>query len=124
MCGSEQDRRVCENGAIDDKTVKIRALNDGLRKYGVGGRWMMTQGLSQMDRATLRSLVIAVREFSDFDHDNDPYGEHDFGAVDVAEQRFFWKIDYYDLNRSRGSEEPSDPSCTQRILTVMHSWEY
>lgn len=85
---------------------------------------MMTQGLSQMDRATLRSLVIAVREFSDFDHDNDPYGEHDFGAVDVAEQRFFWKIDYYDLNRSRGSEEPSDPSCTQRILTVMHSWEY
>lgn len=124
MRGSEQDRRVCEDSATDDKTAKIRALNDGLRKYGVGGRWMMTQGVSQMDKATLRCLVIAVREFSDFNGDNDPHGEHDFGKVEVAESAFFWKIDYYNLTMDGGSDDPSNPSVTQRILTVMHSWEY
>jgi hypothetical protein len=27
--------------------------------------------------------------------DNDPHGEHDFGAFEHEGQRIFWKIDYY-----------------------------
>jgi hypothetical protein len=28
---------------------------------------------------------------------NDPYGEHDFGSFELAGEKFFWKIDYYDF---------------------------
>ena len=33
-----------------------------------------------------------------FDSGNDPYGEHDFGALTVEDKVIFFKIDYYDLD--------------------------
>jgi Protein of unknown function (DUF3768) len=53
-----------------------------------------------------------VRGFAKFEPANDPYGEHDFGAVDVAGQKFFWKIDYYDKAMEMGSDDPADPAKT------------
>jgi hypothetical protein len=54
----------------------------------------------------------------------DPYGEHDFGAFEHNGQRIFWKIDYYGLTMTNGSEDPSDPKHTVRMLTVMLASEY
>jgi hypothetical protein len=59
-----------------------------------------------------------------FTNDNDPYGEHDFGAFDVDGARLFWKIDYYDRSLSGGSPDPTDPAVTCRVLTIMLAWEY
>jgi Protein of unknown function (DUF3768) len=58
-----------------------------------------------------------------------PYGEHDFGAFDSRDVRFFWKIDYYDrasyaVGDEYGSDDPSDPVKTYRVLTVMLAEEY
>ena len=55
---------------------------------------------------------------------NDPYGEHDFGALTVAGVRLLWKIDYYDAGMTGGSPDPADPSVTTRVLTLMlaHEW--
>ena len=39
----------------------------------------------------------AVAAFDDFTPENDPYGQHDFGALTVSGERLFWKIDPYDL---------------------------
>ena len=50
---------------------------------------------------------------------NDPYGEHDFGSFDYKGQKIFWKIDYYDLNYEYMSENPADPTITNRVLTIM-----
>jgi len=54
--------------------------------------------------------------------DNDPHGEHDFGSFELAGNKFFWKIDYYDRRLKWGSEDPADPekplassrSCSRR----------
>jgi Protein of unknown function (DUF3768) len=64
-----------------------------------------------------------------FTEDNDPHGEHDFGSLDYEGKRIFWKVDYYDrasfgTGRDMGSEDPSDPAKTLRVLTIMLASEY
>ena len=51
-------------------------------------------------------------------------GEHDFGSFEIGEQRFFWKIDYYDLSLCYGSNDPAEPTLTKRVLTIMLAEEY
>ena len=52
------------------------------------------------------------------------HGEHDFGSFEVAGEKFFWKIDYYDERCEFGSEDPADPEKTMRVLTIMFADEY
>jgi hypothetical protein len=42
-------------------------------------------------------VLQKVRAFKVFTPDNDPYGEHDFGAFDFNTKRIYWKFDYYDI---------------------------
>jgi len=73
---------------------------------------------------TLLSLRSAVAQFDTFTEDNDPYGERDFGAIELEGERYFWKIDYYDRSLRYGAEDPADTSETMRVLTLMHASEY
>jgi len=70
------------------------------------------------------TIVERVRTFDDFSDDNDPYGEHDFGAFEQDGDKIFWKIDYYDRQLTQGSPDPTDPKLTTRVLTVMLASEY
>jgi len=105
--------------------AKIATLNDLCRKaMGIAGRLVQTQGicaLSQADQSTIREKV---ETFTAFTPDNDPYGERDFGAFEHHGQRIFWKIDYYDTTLTKGSEDPTDPKQTVRVLTIMLASEY
>ena len=62
--------------------------------------------------------------FDRFDEENDPYGEHDFGALELEGERLFYKIDYYDQSLSAHSPDPSDETVTKRVLTIMLAEEY
>jgi hypothetical protein len=108
---------------MDSKSAKIRDLNDAFRRTFRGGRIMLTSGVEALPNLRGR-LLFKVSRFSDFTADNDPYGEHDFGVVEEAGKRFFWKIDYYDRALEFGSDEPSDPAKTTRVLTLMLAEEY
>jgi len=103
---------------------RIATLNDELRTTGRGGQVVITHGVAALGEPLVAKICTAVRAFSDFNSDNDPHGEHDFGCLDVDGYAFFWKIDYYDPTLTFGSEDPSDPNVTTRILTIMLREEY
>lgn len=106
------------------KTQRIRELNDTLRTTLLGGQIMFTTGVQALGRERVRRLMISIMAFDAFDLENDPHGEHDFGAVSDGDQRVLWKIDYYDQQLEFGSPDPSDPAVTTRVLTVMLAEEY
>ena len=103
---------------------RIRALNDDLRQSLRGGLVVMTPGVRALSEARQLQILTAVANFDRFDEGNDPYGEHDFGAVEVEGDRLFFKIDYFDQGLTNHSPEPADPSVTKRVLTIMLAEEY
>ena len=108
----------------DSKSDRIRELNDAFRRTFVGGAVMITQGVEAMPLDRRRSILQKVRSFDAFSQDNDPHHEHDFGSIDEAGVRCFWKIDYYDRKTEFGSPDPADPTVTTRVLTIMLADEY
>ena len=103
---------------------RIRELNDAFRQSFIGGRVVVTPGVRSLPLATNALLLDRVRTFTDFDADNDPHQEHDFGAIEIEGQRYFRKIDYYDSIMVGHSEDPTDPGKTTRVMTIMRAAEY
>jgi hypothetical protein len=103
---------------------RIRVLNDNFRSTFVGGQVVMTRGVADLPLDVKARLILAVQSFSNFTKDNDPHGEHDFGAIDLEGERYFFKLDYYTPDLSAGSDDPADPEKTARVLTIMRADEY
>lgn len=112
------------DGARKDRAAAIAALNDIFRTTFTGGRVLVTSGVEALPSDVKAMALRKVATFNDFTVGNNPYGEHDFGAFDLAGRRFFWKIDYYDRSLEYGSEDPSDPDVTRRVLTIMLAEDY
>jgi hypothetical protein len=106
------------------ETGKIASLNDAFRRTFRGGRVMMTPSVDEMPDCVKAEALVQVANFKTFTKDNDPYGEHDFGAFELVGRKFFWKIDYYDKRCQHGSEDPTDPEKTSRVLTLMLAEDY
>lgn len=108
----------------DEKTARIRALNDRLRRHFIGGRILISSGVRSHGRPFLAKVLGAVQAFDAFTDADDPYSEHDFGALRIDGQTVFFKIDYYDEDLEGGSPDPSDEACCARVLTIMLGEEY
>ena len=115
-------------------TREIARVNDWLRQNITSpgaNRVVMTAGIADLigDVALFRNfhkraeLLRTIRDFDTFDRANDPYGEHDLGSFEFEGTPCMWKIDYYNLDLSAGSEDPSDPFQTVRVLTIMRANE-
>lgn len=98
---------------------RIRELNDRLRTKGEGGRIVMTRSVSELPPEVLSRAMATIYKFDDFTANNDPWGEHDFGKVNIEGEAIMWKIDYYDINLEWGSPEPADETVTCRVMTIM-----
>ena len=116
------------------RTAKVRKLNDQFRKgfakplnalaRSAVNRVLITSGIAALDVVDQIAIIAKVQAFDAFSSDNDPYGEHDFGAIEHGGRKVFWKIDYYAPDMIYGSDDPTDPSKTVRVLTIMLSEEY
>jgi len=103
---------------------RVRELNDRFRTLGGNGSVVVTSGIEAAGDDFLRRAVEATQSFTDFSEDNDPWGEHDFGAFLIDGQKVFFKIDYYDPTCTLGAENPANEAQTHRVLTIMLASEY
>ena len=108
----------------DERTARIRELNDALRTYSKGGEIYLTRGVAAKGDDFIARVFRAVADFDAFDEGNDPHGEHDFGAVTVDGEKLFFKVDYYDRNKEYLSEDPADAEKTKRVMTILLAEEY
>lgn len=102
----------------------VRSLNDAFRQSFVGGQVVITAGTESLPIEDKLALFEAIKTFDAFTADNDPHGEHDFGSLTFNQETYFWKIDCYDRNMLGHSPDPTDPSVTRRVLTIMMAQEY
>src|SRR4051812_30452089 len=102
-------------------------LNDALRRSlgvsrAIPGRVVMSRAVATLDGPQLIRVMRAVQTFNAFTPDNDPYGEHDFAALDVDDLRVNFKVDYYaDAAMEFGAD---DPLASYRVLTIMLASDY
>jgi hypothetical protein len=108
------------------KIEQIRTLNDQLRQnLGTGtATAIITTGIAALGDEAVARIVKTITAYDDFCQENDPYGEHDFGAFDADGHTIFFKIDYYDPTLTYHSDDPADPSVTHRVITIMLAEEY
>ncbi len=75
----------------------LAILNDTFRKS-----WKDVVFTSNVLTRVQHHLALAqeIQDFSEFNEDNDPYEEHDFGSLELEGEHILWKIDYYDQSLS------------------------
>jgi hypothetical protein len=106
------------------KLEAIRALNDELRRNLTVGTAFITAGVAALGPEAVARIVKTIAVYDDFCHANDPHEEHDFGSFEVDGQTIFFKIDYFDKALTSHSPDPTDPSVTERVITIMLAEEY
>jgi hypothetical protein len=104
---------------------QIAALNDLARTaMGVASRVTQTDGIRALSSADQSTIRERVETFCDFNEDNNPWGERDFGTFMHNDDKIMWKIDYFDKALEFHSDDPVDPHKTTRVLTIMLAEEY
>ena len=110
----------------DERSAKIAGLNDAFRDGRGDGRWLLTSGVNAEGPEFTTQALAAVATFTAFTSGNDPYGEHDFGSIEIDGETIFWKIDYYQAGTGykAGAEAPENAATTDRVITIMLAEEY
>jgi hypothetical protein len=103
--------------------AEIAEMNDRLRRsiplVPPPNRLVITTGVAGLPEKDLSELFQIIRVFKDFYvKENDPYGERDFGAVELKGQKYFFKFDYYDSHFEFFEENGI------KVITVMRADEY
>jgi hypothetical protein len=111
----------------------IAAQNDAFRRSILStipvadapkGQFVMTCGVAALGIDAQLELTRRVVAFDGFNADSDPQGWHEMGVIEFDDTTVWFKIDLYDTDYTYGSPEPSDPTQTRRILTLLLPSEY
>ena len=101
---------------------ELAALNDRLRhsipNLTFPHLLVITDEVAALSEIKLALLLEKVRTFNSFTDDNNPYGENDFGAVSIEDEKFFFKFDYY--YEQLKYYKPG----ARHVLTILHSSEW
>ena len=94
----------------------IAAQNDFFRKMVFIderlGTWVLTSGIDARGPDFCLGCIKAVREYSDFTAETDPYGERAMGCFEIEGELIWWNIHLY-----KQASEPDAPA--RRVLTIL-----
>jgi hypothetical protein len=107
-----------------ERVAEIRRLNTEFRNTFRGGKVLLTANVAALPDADKAKALQTVADFKDFNEENDPHGEADYGSFDQAGREFWFKIDYFAPDMEHASEDPADPEKTKRTLTVGLSMDW
>lgn len=113
-----------ENLMENSQFQSIAEQNDDFRLHPSKGTFCLTSGIRDLGKDCVREIINIVRNFNRFDEDNDPYGEHDFGAFNYGGRKIFFKIDNYDTSFLYLSPDATSQKLTNKVLTIMLAEEY
>ena len=125
--------QLAEDLAREEALLAIADQNDRFRRtwgadFTVPGQIVMTRSLADLAVGARTQIMKKVQKFDTFTEDNDPHGDHSFGAFEFDTETgieiLFWKIDLFDTDYATGSPNPADPRQTRRVLTIMRASEY
>ena len=123
---SEPDDEAETNAIIAEQNDRFRSTWGA--DFTVPGQIVLTCGVADLSPAAKAIIMQRVQKFSEFTEDNDPYGDHSFGAFEFEiagnSYHIFWKIDLYDQDYNMGSSNPANVNVTRRVLTILHASEY
>lgn len=100
------------------RILQRRALNDTLRRYGMGGRSLISSGVAALPSDDLATVLWAVSKFDAFDANLDREGDHAVGYVDIRGYNVLFQI------VGGGTGLIDHPTEQERVLTVMLADEY
>ena len=119
MADTDEDQ-TCE-------CARIAEQNDAFRKQQAGGgqgKWVWTQSVDAEGQDFVLTCIAAVTDYDDFTEENDPFGTHEMGFMEMAGKKVWWKIDLYDRAYESGSSHPSSLADTRRVLTILFPSDY
>lgn len=103
--------------------AQIATYNDLFRSTMIeGGRHKVVLTPLVAESPDREDIITEVRNFKGWHNGNDPHKEHDFGAVHIRTQTYFFKCDYYTPDFQYGADPHVDDYAI--VLTIMHSSEY
>lgn len=94
----------CRQGL--DRTAKVMMTSACLATFTEGGTSALDVQIGIVD--ALRRCIFDPRD-----------RERNRGAFEFRGRTVYFSIDYYDLDREYGSEDPADPAKTRRVLMMM-----
>ena len=107
--------------------ARIAEQNDAFRKRRPGGgqgQWVCTRAVNEEGPDFIQACVASVSDYDDFTEDNDPFGTHEMGFMDIMGHKVCFKIDLYDETYQYGTPAPADLSKTRRVLTILFLSDY
>lgn len=112
---------MAQQTAIAERNDKFR-VNVINSPSETQGKCVLTAGIANQYPLVLAHILYAVKNFSDFKEEDNPYGENDFGAFEICKVKMYFKIDYYlDESMNYGTD---DPLTSYQVLTIMLASEY
>tara|TARA_R110000796_G_scaffold104850_1_gene214761 strand:- start:694 stop:1065 length:372 start_codon:yes stop_codon:yes gene_type:complete len=117
----EYTRKVAD---LNDQLRKDMFTGNMLKKHNLKNKIVLTPGIAGLNLIDKEKVFASVKYYGNFNKNNNPWGEKDFGNFNFKKETFNWKIDYYDNDMKYHSPDKTDPDKTIRVLTIMKAEEY
>ena len=104
---------------INNDISRIRQLNNEFRATFKDSDVIETSSIRKLNVKDHAQVISIVKNFTGFSDKTDD--DYSFGVFFYKDEKFMFKIDYYDKNKLKFSKNPADDKVTRRVITIMRA---